>query len=131
VQVAADVSGVTEQDFVEFLRFWSKWTVDAAFPPTVNGPDIAKIAVQMAMEGKFVGPCPPGYEPDRQKDVMYRGMVFISRLPGGTWRYAGQNVRFGDPAVPIFWYQPAGAPTCRVVYADLHVGNVTPESLPK
>ncbi|OHB70847.1 MAG: hypothetical protein A2V70_00675 [Planctomycetes bacterium RBG_13_63_9] len=131
VQVAADVSQVAEQDFVEFLGVWSKWTVDGSFPPTVNGPDIAKIAVQMAMEGKFVGPCPPGYEPDKQKDIMYRGMVFISRLPGGTWRYAGQNVRFGDPATPIFWYQPAGSATYRVIYADLHVATVPPQNLPK
>ena len=62
---------------------------------------------------------------------MYRGMVFISRLPAGTWRYAGQNVRFGDPATPIFWYQSAGSATCRVIYADLHIANVAPESLPK
>jgi hypothetical protein len=109
----------------------AKWTVDGSFPPTVNGPDIAKIAVQMGMEGKFVAPCPPGYDPDQQKDIMYRGMVFISRLSGGTWRYAGQNVRFGDPAVPIFWYQPTGSATYRVIYADLHVATVTPESLPK
>lgn len=131
VQVSADASQVGEQDCIEFLRFWSKWTVDGSFPPTVNGPDIAKIAVQMGMEGKFVAPCPPGYNPDRQKDIMYRGMVFISRLSGGTWRYAGQNVRFGDPTTPILWYQPAGSAAYRVIYADLHVATVTPESLPK
>jgi len=131
VQVSADVSQVTERDFVELLRFWSKWTVDATFPPTVSGPDIARITVQMAREGKFVSPCPPGYEPDQQKDIMYRGLVFMSRLPAGTWRYAGQNVAFGDPAVPIFWYQPAGSPTYRVIYADLSVKKITAEDLPK
>jgi hypothetical protein len=62
---------------------------------------------------------------------MYRGLVFSSQLPAGTWRYAGQNVRFGDPAVPIFWYQPQGSATWRVVYADLHVADVAPENLPK
>ena len=62
---------------------------------------------------------------------MYRGLVFISQLPGGTWRYAGQNVRFGDPAVPIFWYQPQGSTTWRVLYADLHAADVTAENLPK
>ncbi len=131
VQVSADASQVSEQDCIEFLRFWSKWTVDGSFPPTVNGPDIAKIAMQMGREGKFVAPCPPGYDPDQQKDIMYRGMVFISRLSGGTWRYAGQNVRFGDPTTPILWYQPAGSAAYRVIYADLHVATVTPENLPK
>ncbi len=129
--VSADAASVTEQDFLEFLRLWSNWTVDATFPPIVSGVEIAKVAVQMAREGKFVGPYAPAYSAERQPQVMYRGMVFVTQLPGGTWRYAGQNVRFGDPAVPIFWYQPAGSATCRVIYADLHVASVAPESLPK
>jgi outer membrane lipoprotein-sorting protein len=131
VAVQADASQVTEQDFVAFLRLWAAWTKDTTFPPIVVGSEIVKITVQMAMEGKFVGPCPPGYDPDQQKNIMYRGMLFASRLTAGTWRYAGQNIRFGDPAVPIFWYQPAGAPAYRVIYADLHVADVPPESLPK
>ncbi|MEN6575087.1 MAG: zf-HC2 domain-containing protein [Phycisphaerales bacterium] len=131
VEVSADVSQVAERDFVEFLRLWSNWTVDASFPPTVNGPDIARIAVQMARERKFVGPYAPAYGAECQPQVMYQGMVFIGRLPGGTWRYAGQNVSFGDPATPIFWYQPEGSPTCRVIYADLHVADVAPQDLPK
>jgi outer membrane lipoprotein-sorting protein len=131
VQVAADVSTVTEKDFIEFLRLWSRWTVDGSFPPTVYGPEIARIAVQMAREGKFRGPNAPGYHPDQQKDIMFRGLSFMGVVPGGSWRYAGQNVPFGDPAVPIFWYQPQGSPTWRVIYADLHVADVTPEDLPK
>jgi hypothetical protein len=131
VQVAADVTSVTERDFIEFLRLWSNWTVDAAFPPTVSGVEIARVAVQMAREGKFVGPYAPAYGAERQPQVMYRGLVFSTQLPAGTWRYAGQNVRFGDPATPIFWYQPQGSPTWRVVYADLHVADVAPENLPK
>jgi len=131
VEVAADVSEVTEQDFIELLRLWSNWTVDASFPPTVSGPDIAKIAVQMAREGKFVGPHAPAYGAQKQPQIMYLGLVFTSRLPGGTWRYAGQNVSFGDPATPIFWYQPAGSTTWRVIYADLHVAEVAAQNLPK
>jgi outer membrane lipoprotein-sorting protein len=131
VEVSADVSQVTERDFVEFLRLWSNWTVDASFPPTVNGPDIARIAVQMAQEGKFVGPFAPAYGAERQPQVMYQGMVFIGRLPAGTWRYAGQNVSFGDPATPIFWYQPEGSATWRIIYADLHAADVAPQDLPK
>jgi len=131
VEVSADVSQVAEEDFVEFLHLWSNWTVDASFPPTVNGPDIAKIAVQMARERKFVGPFAPAYGAERQPQVMYQGMVFIGRLSAGTWRYAGQNVSFGDATTPIFWYQPQGSPTWRVIYADLHVADVEPRNLPK
>jgi hypothetical protein len=131
VEVRADASTVTEGDFVEFLRFWSAWTRDTAFPPIVAGAEIAKVAVQMAREDKFVGPCPPGYEPAKQQDIMYRGLLFVAGLPADAWRYAGQNVAFGDPATPIFWYQPAGSSTWRIIYADLHVVDATAEQLPK
>ncbi|MCU0913191.1 MAG: DUF2092 domain-containing protein [Planctomycetes bacterium] len=131
VEVSADASQVTEQDFIDFLRLWSNWTVDASFPPTVSGVEIARVAVQMAREGKFVGPYAPAYGAERQPQVMYRGMVFIGQLPAAAWRYAGQNVCFGDPTVPIFWYQPAGSATGRIVYADLHVVDVPATSLPK
>ena len=131
VEVAVDVSQVAERDFIEFLRLWSNWTVDASFPPTVSGPDIARIAVQMAREGKFIGPYAPAYGAERQPQIMYRGLVFTGALPEGTWRYAGQNVSFGNPAAPIFWYQPAGSPTWRVIYADLHVADVAARDLPK
>jgi hypothetical protein len=131
VEVTADAAEVAEQDFIELLRLWSNWTVDATFPPTVSGVEIARIAVQMAREGKFVGPYAPAYGAERQPQVMYRGMVFISQLPSGTWRYAGQNVSFGDPAVPVFWYQPQGSATWRVIYADLSVKDIAPADLPK
>ena len=131
VQVAADISTVTEKDFIEFLRMWSRWTVDGTFPPIVYGPEIARIAVQMAREGKFGSPLAPGYDADQQKNIMFRGLSFMSVVPSGMWRYAGQNVSFGDPAVPIFWYQPQGSATWRVIYADLHVVEVAPDNLPK
>ncbi|MEN6334605.1 MAG: zf-HC2 domain-containing protein [Phycisphaerales bacterium] len=127
----ADASTVREQDLVEFLRFWSVWTKDATFPPLVAGAELAKITFQMAGEGKFVGPCPPGYDAARQQGIMYRGMLFVAGLPAGTWRYAGQNVCFGDPATPVFWYQPAGSPTWRIVYADLHTMDIDAANLPK
>ena len=131
MQMAADVSTVTERDFIEYLRLWSSWTVDGSFPPTVSGTEIAKIAVDMGRQGKFRSPLAPGYDATRQQDVMFRGMAFMATVPGDTWRYAGQNVVFGDPTVPIFWYQPQGSPTWRVIYADLHVEDAAPEELPK
>ncbi len=128
LEAQADVAGVGERDFVEFLRAWSLWTVDGTFPPLVAGPEIAKVIVQMAQEDKFKA----GWDFDfGRQQVVYRGLVFISGLPAGTWRYAGQNVSFGDPLTPIFWYQPQGSPTWRVIYADLSTADVAPENLPK
>ncbi len=124
----ADVTGTGEADLIEFLRLWSKWTVDHTFPPTVSGPEIATVTMRMASEGKFVGQTAPGYETN-QLQVMYNGMVFMSKLPAGTWRYAGQNVVFGDPQTPIFWYCPEGSSMHRVIYADLSVKAIAPEEL--
>jgi hypothetical protein len=130
VQAAVDASTVTENDFIELLRMWSQWTLDGTFPPTVQRPDFFRVAIQMGKEGKLKGPDAPGYE-DRQQQIILRGMTFMAIAAGDSWRYAGQNVPFGDPATPIFWYQPQGSLTWRVIYADLHVADVAAENLPK
>jgi anti-sigma factor RsiW len=126
LDIQADVASVGEKDFVEFLRAWSQWTVDGTFPPVVSGLEVAKVVIQMAQEGKFK----PGWDFGRQQ-IMYRGLTFAGMLPSGMWRYAGQNIPFGDAAVPIFWYQPQGSATWRVIYADLHVAETAPENLLK
>jgi outer membrane lipoprotein-sorting protein len=129
--IQADASQVTEDDFIAYLRLWSRWTVDGTFPPIVHGTEIAKITMEMAQEGKFVGPVATGYEGDQQQQIMFNGMLFASALPAGSFRYAGQNVPYGDPATAIFWYRPTGSETYRVIYADLHTADVAPENLPK
>ena len=128
LEAQADAAGVGERDFVEFLRAWSLWTVDGTFPPLVAGSEIAKVIVHMAQEDKFKAGW--DFDPGRQQ-VVYGGLVFISGLPAGTWRYAGQNVSFGNPLTPVFWYQPQGSATWRVIYADLSTADVTAENLPK
>jgi hypothetical protein len=63
---------------------------------------------------------------------MYRGIMFMTQLPAeSNWRYAGENVKYGDAQTPIFWYQPSGSATYRVIYGDLSVRDVAPENLPK
>ena len=130
-ELQADVTTMTEADLIAFLRLWSSWTVDHVFPPTVSGPELGRITLQMATDGKFVGPVAPGYEHDQQYQIMFRGMAFMGGLPLDTWRYAGQNVAFGDAQTPIFWYQPEGSPTYRMIYADLHVADVAAEDVPR
>jgi hypothetical protein len=130
MQAAVDAATVTENDFIELLRMWSDWTLDGTFPPTVQRPEFFRVAIQMGKEGKLKGPDAPGYE-DRQRDIILRGMTFIGTVAGDSWRYAGRNVPFGDPTTPIFWYQPHGSPTWRVIYADLHVADVVTEDLPQ
>jgi hypothetical protein len=40
-------------------------------------------------------------------------------------------VKLGDAGKIIFWYQPEGETKYRVVYGDLHVGDVSADQLPE
>jgi len=131
LELQADMAEVGEQDLIAFLRMWSGWTTERTFPPTLIGTELGKVAMQMKQEGKFTGSDPAGRDTGQQAQIMYRGMVFMGKLPGGSWRYAGQNVSFGDATTPIFWYQPEGSAAYRIIYADLSVLDAAPEDLPK
>jgi hypothetical protein len=57
--------------------------------------------------------------------------MFVMKLPAeSNWRYAGENVKYGDVQTPIFRYRPEGSQTYRVIYGDLSVKDVAPEDLP-
>ena len=62
-----------------------------------------------------------------------KGMLFHQMLDNGgcDWKYAGAGVKLGDASKPVFWYQPQGSATYRVIYGDLSVKDVAPEDLPK
>ncbi len=47
------------------------------------------------------------------------------------WQYSGQGVKFGNADRAIFWYQPKGSKTYRVIYGDLTVEDVEADQLPK
>jgi outer membrane lipoprotein-sorting protein len=132
LQVQADVSTVTEQDLIAYLQMWSTWTKDGTFPPTFNPVELPKLTAEMLRQGKFG----EGETSQQQRQVeamqMYRGIMFVTQLPAGSnWRYAGENVKYGDDQTPIFWYQPMGSQTYRVIYGDLSVRDIAPEDLPK
>jgi len=132
VEVQADVSGVTEQDLIEYLRAWSSWTKDGTFPPTFNPMEIQKVAMEMEQQGKFGDGQTSEQQRKRDAMTMYRGIMFLTQLPAeSNWRYAGEDVKFGDANTAIFWYRPEGSETYRVIYGDLSVKDVAPENLPK
>jgi hypothetical protein len=62
-----------------------------------------------------------------------KGMIFHQMLDNGgrDWSYTGAGVKFGDADTAIFWYQPQGSDTYRVIYGDLSVKDIAPEDLPK
>jgi outer membrane lipoprotein-sorting protein len=45
--------------------------------------------------------------------------------------YKAEGVKLGDAKTIIFWYKPEGQDKYKVVYGDLHIGDVTAEELPK
>jgi len=132
LEVQADVSTVTEQDLIAYLQMWSSWTKDGTFPPTFNPIELSKVTAEMIKQGKFG----EGETSDQERRAevirMYRGIMFVTQLPAGSkWRYAGENVSYGEAETPIFWYQPTGSQTYRVIYGDLSVRDIAAEDLPK
>ena len=59
-------------------------------------------------------------------------LLFIRFFKGqGQWHYAGNGVKLGQADKAIFWYQPQGSETWRVIYGDLSVKDVSAEELPE
>jgi len=45
--------------------------------------------------------------------------------------YKADGIKLGDANAIIFWYKPQGQTNYRVVYGDLHIGDVAPDKLPE
>lgn len=132
MDIQVNTSEVTEQDLIEYLRLWSNWTKDNSFPPTFNPVELQKLAMEMERQGRF-GDGQESEEQVKQGALqMTRGIMFVMKLSSeSNWRYAGENVQFGNAAAPVFWYKPAGSQTYRVIYGDLSIKDVAPENLPE
>jgi hypothetical protein len=127
---AIDFSQSSETDFIETLRIWAEIIEDGQFPDSINLEDVVKIGPKFDQGMKRAG-----LTEQQQTDVAMKwgqGLVFIRFFKGqGQWHYAGQGVKLGDGDKPIFWYQPQGSETWRVIYGDLSVKDVAPENLPE
>jgi outer membrane lipoprotein-sorting protein len=130
LEIQVDTDEVSEQDLIEFLRLWTTWTKDGRFPPTLEPTKLAKAGMEREVEIDL------GETSEQERFQhelqMTRGMMFLLKLPAeSNWRYAGEDVKFGDANSAIFWYRPEGSETYRVIYGDLSVKDVAPENLPK
>lgn len=134
LELQVDVSEANEDDLIEYLRLWSSWTRDNIFPPTLDPVELAKVSMEMAKTGEFVGDQKASGQDQLLKNSlkMTRGIMFMMKLPAESIsRYAGKNVKYGDAETAIFWYQPSGSETYRVIYGDLSVKDVAPGNLPQ
>jgi len=125
-----NLGNATEKDFVESLRIWAEIIGDGTFPEAIGTESTMKAmptlvqkltAMQVTEEkGTQIG---MGFA---------KGMLFHQILESqGAWNYAGAGVKLGDAGKAIFWYQPQGSQTYRVIYGDLSVKDVAAEDLPK
>jgi hypothetical protein len=129
-QTQLDLQGATEEDFIEGLRIRAEVFGDGWLPEGVAVEDYLKQAP--AMQKKFEEMALPDDKATELGMKMSRHLLFIRFFKGqGQWHYAGQGVKLGDGSKPIFWYQPQGSQTWRVIYGDLTVRDVAPENLPQ
>ncbi len=124
-----DLSGATEQDFIEGLQVWAK-AMDGKFPEAV-GTEHAMKQVPLLAE-KIAQLNLTDDETTQMIMKFVRGMLFLQLLEQQDMgHYAGEGVKLGDAGKAIFWYQPKDSETYRVIYGDLSVKDVAPENLPK
>ena len=133
LDIQVDTDEVSEQDLIEFLRSWTTGVKGGRFPPTLDPTKLANYSMEMAAKGQFVNDGQISEQELHEKSLkMTRGLMFLLKMPADSdWRYAGENVKFGDAGTAIFWYRPQGSSTYRVIYGDLSVQDVAQENLPK
>jgi hypothetical protein len=124
-----DLSGSTEQDFIEGLQVWAR-IHDGRFPEAVGTENAMK---QVPLLAEKIAQLNLKDDETTQMMMKYvRGMMFLQLLETqDTGHYAGQGVKLGDAGTAIFWYKPKDSPNYRVIYGDLRVEDVSPENLPK
>lgn len=125
-----DLLGSTEEDFVEGLRIMAEVFGDSQFPESVALEDYLKQAPAIMKKCEELG-----LSEQEQTELglkLQNYLLFIRFFKGqGRWHYAGSGVKLGDAEKAIFWYQPEGSETWRVIYGDLSVKDVSAEDLPE
>ena len=125
-----DLGNTTEADFVESLKIWAEIIGDGTFPESIG---TQSAMAQMPVLIQKVAAMQVSEEKGTEIGTSFaKGMLFHQTLEGqGEWNYAGASVKLGDADTAIFWYQPQGSQTYRVIYGDLSVKDVEAENLPK
>ncbi|HUV67006.1 MAG TPA: zf-HC2 domain-containing protein [Sedimentisphaerales bacterium] len=125
-----DLGNASEEDFVKSLRIWAEIIGDGTFPQAIG---TQSAMTQMPVLIQKVGAMQVSEEEGTEIAMSFaKGMLFHQILENqGQWKYAGAGVKLGDAAKAIFWYQPQGSATYRVIYGDLSVKDVAPENLPQ
>jgi len=129
-----DASEPTEKDLIELFRIWTEH-MDGNLPSVLDMNATMEFVMYQRKKMKEKGQEPSEESAlELQKIIMRigRGALFVQQLPAESdWHYTGKDTKFGDAQTAIFWYQPQGSQTYRVIYGDLSVKDVAQEDLPK
>ncbi|UCD52838.1 MAG: hypothetical protein JSW27_09400 [Phycisphaerales bacterium] len=129
-ETTLDLEAGTEEAFIEGLRLLAERFNDGRFPEGVSVEDYLKQVPGVAKQ--IEGMDLPDEEKVAMGQTIQNFLLFTRFFKGeGEWIYQGQGVMLGDTETPIFWYRPKESETYRVIYGDLHVGDVAPEDLPE
>jgi len=125
-----ELGNASEEDFVESLRIWAEIIGDGTFPDSIG---TQSAMAQMPVLVQKVSAMQVSEEKGTQIGMSFaKGMLFHQMLESQSkWHYTGASVKLGDTDRPVFWYQPQGSDTYRVICGDLTVKNVAEADLPK
>lgn len=126
VDYAALVKLPPEEHVVRILRFYAKLN-DGAFPERIDGPELVSKMTSSAGAKKIE-------DPEFMKEF-----TTLAASMGAAWTFRQTLNKFGyvgtahlnDADQIVFWYLPKDAEKYRVVFADLTIGDVAAERLPK
>ncbi|KPL24622.1 MAG: hypothetical protein AMJ75_03200 [Phycisphaerae bacterium SM1_79] len=129
-----DFSEPMEEDLIESFRIWAEH-MDGKFPSKLHRSAVNEFMKYQQEKMKEKGTEPSIEDMTQMQQTiidMTHGFPFVEALPAQSdWYYVGKDATFGDTDTPIFWYRPEGSETYRVIYADLTVADVEPDSLPQ
>ena len=115
-----------EEHVVRILKFYAKLN-DGTFPERIDGPELVAKITSSAGAKRIE-------DPEFMKEF-----TTLAGSMGATWTFRQTLNKFGylgtahlnDADSIVFWYLAKDAETYRVVFADLTIGDVTEEKLPK
>jgi outer membrane lipoprotein-sorting protein len=116
---------------VHLLRLYAEH-YGGTFPKGLEDPDFFKALDAIFPKPKDAAKTSFTKTDPRVMDlIMSLSRVLSLRHELKGFGYKADGVKLGDADKIIFWYRPDGSETYRVVYGDLHVGDVAADQLPE
>ncbi|MEN6578297.1 MAG: hypothetical protein ABFD90_18275 [Phycisphaerales bacterium] len=125
--------GLPEEPLLTGLKAVAEF-LDGVFPPAIELPELQQAMRQYITDHDLS-------EEEKEERLLpvsnswTRAVWYLNQLQRRDGvkdlQYVGGGVRLGDGETPIMWWQPANAPTYRVVYGDLTVNDLRPGELPQ